>query len=166
MCHPVQSWKCCWTRIQSPLFTKFIITASFFWCSFSCYFINAELDGCRVGIGYYIVTTLGPGQNSHNIRYLSQGTSILLSGYQMKEGWQVATISDICQKVVVTIPDTLCIGWPFFLPLVDIRTVHNLSTNKVVTVHTKWRLRIWRHLSSQIREIPLLMERIVEVEVY
>ena len=55
------------------------------------------------------MTTTGHGQNSHNIRYLSQGDKIYSMG-NPNQGWQVVTISDIGHKVAVKISDTYCKG--------------------------------------------------------
>ena len=53
------------------------------------------------------MTTSGQGQNSHNIRYLSQGdTFCLCLSIKLKD--KIVTISDICHKVVVTISDIYC----------------------------------------------------------
>ena len=53
------------------------------------------------------MTTLGHGQNSHNIQFLSQGDKIYSTRIP-NQGWQVVTISDIFHKVVVTISDIYC----------------------------------------------------------
>ena len=73
------------------------------------------------------MTTLGPGLNSHNVRYLSQG-DMYCPIRKSNQGWLVVTISDICHKVIVTISDTYCISIrpPSSLPL-SIRLQHYIT---------------------------------------
>ena len=100
------------------------------------------------------MTTSGRGENSHNIRYLSQGDTIY-SIRKPNQGWQVVTLSDFCHKVVVTISNSYCT----LVRSADIGTSSlygQYSSDKIdgLISRTAKCIDVWQHISVPPLKCP------------
>ena len=79
-----------------------------------------------------IVATMGPGQNSHHIRYLSQSDNSLCPGRKLI-GKIVVAMSDICHKMIVAMFDIYCttqsLYWRSFKDLICTPQVFSSTCN-------------------------------------
>ena len=96
------------------------------------------------------MTTSGQGQNSHNIRFLSQGDKNCFIK-NPNEGWQIVIISIFCHKVVVSISGFYCI-FQTLLRLQHFSPFWNWLNPKLGPPVTSEDVRIWVIRKSSPRQ--------------